>query len=936
MKFEIRNLSKTFGTRKLLENINYEFNDYCFYSICGESGCGKTTLLNILSLIIEPDSNSEILFDNINFANKSDEEKRAYRLSNIGYIFQSFNLFENDTVFNNIALVIDSISHYSNDMKRRKIREVLKSVDILNLENKFVKDLSGGEKQRVAIARALVNNPRIIFADEPTGSLDTVNSELIFGLLRKISANCIVICVTHDEELAKKYSNYILRIEDKNITQEENIKAENKKTSSLLMIERKKKEKGRLSDKFIYKHLINKFKSKKVRTFISMFFLVLSLFSIGLGTFLKNGIGDSLKKSFSSIINENTIVLKKKDSNIGIIDYFASDKNDLIALKKEYSSDIDYCGCNYLINFETHFKDVNYVINVSRMVHQRLDGFNARSFNDFLYVKDFTKIEEIYPKINNFLAEDELVISINYHTMKTLCDHLQIKTGFDSLGDYIKTGKFKIQLNLENTDWQYADEVLFRIKAVVPSNESRILHNNSFFNEWFFETRLMFPSSLNIKKVEYYPWTLKKVYYFKTSKFQSTLLNKLAEDDNYSNYIFDSDNYNYSPRTCSQNEPCYTNKVYMYTSFKAEVPYLLPKKLNKINKKFKNYYYSTEGGYINLGTDLFSGFAKQTYFSLSKEKLSSLIMQLEKIDISDMSNLVLQKGILEGNVTKTGDDIVRFSSKYNKFVSGEAPKKMNEICISKKMAEQLNYDEFHDELYVTTNVEQQYNGFEFKNIFYTTKLKIVGVVDAEKTLIYNEPAFSISLFRDLFHVSSFNLLANSIVYELDETPSKEEIEKYNEYFKEYEFNDPLDMFSSGIEETLSYLEWILIGLSIVTMISSILLIAIINYIDVIESKKDYAILTIIGFSKNEILRLQFYNCFLPSFICFLISAGTLLMTSNLLGTIMSEKIGIATEVKTSVISFLAMFIVMALVTIFTTILSQRPIKKINIAKELHT
>ena len=144
------------------------------------------------------------------------------------------------------------------------------------------------------------------------------------------------------------------------------------------------------------------------------------------------------------------------------------------------------------------------------------------------------------------------------------------------------------------------------------------------------------------------------------------------------------------------------------------------------------------------------------------------------------------------------------------------------------------------------------------------------------------------------------------------------------------------MFSSGIEETLSYLEWILIGLSIVTMISSILLIAIINYIDVIESKKDYAILTIIGFSKNEILRLQFYNCFLPSFICFLISAGTLLMTSNLLGTIMSEKIGIATEVKTSVISFLAMFIVMALVTIFTTILSQRPIKKINIAKELHT
>lgn len=935
MKFEIRNLSKTFGDRKILEDINYEFKEYSFYCVCGESGCGKTTLLNILSLITNPDDGGEVLFDSINYSNKNDEEKRAYRLSNIGYIFQSFNLFENDTVFNNISLVIDSISHYSNSMKKRKIREVLKQVDILNLENKFVKDLSGGEKQRVAIARALVNNPRIIFADEPTGSLDTVNSELIFSLLRKISANCIIICVTHDEELANKYSNYIMRIKDKNLIEEKISEVNGKKTSSLLMIERKKKDKGRLSEKFIYKHLINKFKAKKFRTFVSMFFLILSLFSIGLGTFLKKGIGDSLKNSFSSILNENTLVLSKKDSNTGVIDYFASNKSDILSLVKDYSGDIDFCGCNYLVNFETHFKDRNYVTNISRLIPQQLDGFNARSFNDFLYINDFTKVEEIYPKIDNFLAMDELVLSMNYVTMKNICKHLQIERTFDSLGNYIKSGKFIININLGNSDWQYDDNVSFRVKAVVPSNESRILHNDNFFNEWFFEERLRFPSSLNIKKSEEYPWTMKKVYYFKTSKFQSTLLNKLADDKNYVNYIFDSDNYKYSPKTCTFNEPCYTNKVFMYTSFKAEVPYLLPKKLYKINKKFKNYYYSTEGGYINLGTDFFSGFSKQTYFSLKKEKLDSLTLQLEKIDISEMNNLVLQKGVLEGNVIKTGDNIVRFSSKYGDLISGNYPQKITEICISKKMAEKLGFDNLYDELYVTTNMAQQYNGSEFKNIFYTIKLKIVGIIDSEKIIIYNEPSFTISLFRDLFHVSSFNLLANSIVYEFDKTPTNEEIEKYNEYFEEYEFKDPLDMFSSGIEETLSYLEWILIGLSIVTMISSILLISIINYIDVIESKKDYAILTIIGFSRKEILRLQFYNCFVPSFLCFVLSTATLLLTSNLIGKIISEKIGISTEVNTSAISFMSMFLVMLFVTLITTLLSKKPIKNINIAKELH-
>lgn len=936
MKFEIRNLSKTYGDRKILDNINYKFEDYCFYSIVGESGCGKTTLLNILSLITEPDSNSEILFDSINYLNKKEEDKRAFRLSNIGYIFQSFNLFENDTVSNNIALVIDSISHYSNDMKKRKIREVLKQVDILNLENKFVKDLSGGEKQRVAIARALVNNPRIIFADEPTGSLDTVNSDLIFSLLRKISANCIVICVTHDEELAQKYSNFILRIENKTINEEVCFKTEGKKTSSLLMIERKKKEKGRLSDKFIYRHLINKFKAKKVRTFISMFFLVLSLFSIGLGTFLKNGIGDSLKKSFSSIINENTLVLSKKNSNTGVIDYFSSNKNDVLNLEKDYSGDIEYCGCTYLVNFEMYFKDRNYVTNISRPILQQLEGYNARSFNEFKYVKDFTKLEEIYPRIDNKLSNDELVLSMNHPTMINICKHLQIERTFESLGKYINTGKFKINIDLENKDWRYDDNVSFRVKAVVPSTESMILHNNNFFNEWFFEEKLRFPSSLNIKKNEEYPWTMKKIYYFKTKKFQSSLLNKLSEDQNYQNYIFDSDNYNYSPKTCAINKPCYTNKVFMYTAFKSEIPYVLPKKLNKINSNFKNYYYSTEGGYINLGTDFFSGFSKQTYFSFDKEKLENLTLQLEKIDISEMSNLVLQKGVLEGNVIKTGDNIVRFSSKYRTLLSGQKPEKMNEICISKKMAGLLGYDEFHDDLYVSMNIEQKYDGDEFKNIFYTIKLKVVGVIDSEKVLIFNEPSFTISLFRDFFNISSFKLLPNSIVYEFEEAPTTEQINKYNEYFEEYEFKDPLDMFSSGIEETLSYLEWILIGLSIVTMISSILLISIINYIDVVESKKDYAILTIIGFSKKEILRLQFYNCFLPSFICFLISSFTLLLTSNLLSKVMTDKIGINTEVSTSYISFLAMFLIMIIVTLITTLLSKRPIKNINIAKELHT
>src|SRR5574344_2080792 len=207
---KVKNLNKNFGSKIILNDVSYEFKDKNFYCILGQSGCGKSTLLNILSGL-DVKFSGFISFKEMNYLNE--ERIRMIRSKYFGYIFQSFNLLENATVVENLKVAINSTTNKEKKIDKN-INIILKKLSIENIANKLVKNLSGGEKQRVAIARALINNPKVIFADEPTGSLDSKNSENIFSILRDVSKNILVICVTHDGNLAKTYADSILKIID--------------------------------------------------------------------------------------------------------------------------------------------------------------------------------------------------------------------------------------------------------------------------------------------------------------------------------------------------------------------------------------------------------------------------------------------------------------------------------------------------------------------------------------------------------------------------------------------------------------------------------------------------------------------------------------------------------------------------------------------------
>ncbi|MBQ2712994.1 MAG: ABC transporter ATP-binding protein/permease [Clostridia bacterium] len=199
-----------------LRGVDLHFRPNEFVSILGPSGCGKTTLLNIVGGL-DHYTTGDLLIDGVSTKNYTDRDWDTYRNYRIGFIFQSYNLIPHQTVLENVELALN-ISGVEKQERIARAKEALDKVGLKGQYNKRPNQLSGGQCQRVAIARALVNDPEILLADEPTGALDTETSEQIMDLIKEISQECLVIMVTHNPEIAEKYSTRIIRLLDGLVT----------------------------------------------------------------------------------------------------------------------------------------------------------------------------------------------------------------------------------------------------------------------------------------------------------------------------------------------------------------------------------------------------------------------------------------------------------------------------------------------------------------------------------------------------------------------------------------------------------------------------------------------------------------------------------------------------------------------------------------------
>lgn len=217
MQLCLKNVNKYYKVGKdvihVLKNLDLEIETGEFLMIMGKSGSGKTTLLNVLGFLDKIDS-GKYYFKDKDVSLLSDSIRSEYRAKNVGFVFQQFNLIETLNVEQNIEIPLIYAGMKDKEKRKELISKKLKEVGLEGYEKKFPNHLSGGQQQRVAIARALVNNPKIIFADEPTGALDSETGEEIMNLLKKLNnEGTTIIMVTHDIDMTA-YASRVINLKD--------------------------------------------------------------------------------------------------------------------------------------------------------------------------------------------------------------------------------------------------------------------------------------------------------------------------------------------------------------------------------------------------------------------------------------------------------------------------------------------------------------------------------------------------------------------------------------------------------------------------------------------------------------------------------------------------------------------------------------------------
>ena len=922
---ELKQVSKRFNGRSVLNNVNLSFPRYGLVILNGPSGCGKTTLLNILATLL--DFEGEITFDGKGYSNLSINEKEAIRSQKIGFVFQDYKLFEFETVKENITLAMDISSGDKKSKKEKRIKDLLKLVNLSRKENVLVSNLSGGEKQRVAIARALSNSPNVILADEPTGNLDEYNSKIVMELLQKISASSLVIMVSHDEELTNEYADQIIKMMDGEVV---NViyKSKRKHHQYLPVLKLSYRTKSRLLPfNFLFKHTVSSIKRRKWRTAFITLVTSIGLIGVGLASTLRSIISSNLYRSYSSIIDDDRLILSttEVDNSKDIITSASYDKVN--SLYESYSDDIDYVGVYYANDFD-HFFTSNDVALDSTGVRKPLNGLSIKLINEFSLISNN---ENVIPNKKLELDNNEFILSAPFSIVNELCYQLQIERTLDSFSRYLERNELYLSFVVENSYWQYYGEFTLKLSGFILSNHILFYHSNPIWNEYIFETKLTLPTTNKLNVNSEHPWDLRKGYYLSFIHNRDSFLEEHRFSFENKNIDFEILDNKYYPNLLINYEPFECNRLLAINRSKKDIiPSFVGDYCKKANKHIKKIIYGSSNAYAIYDKSLMSGFAKNSYLSKDEGNIEDVIDLLSYIKYEDSQRMQLPSGTIEGHFSKSNIDGFVFEPNYS-LVSGRDPINYQEIVISSELARKLNLIEpINKTIYFTFPVVESLlpNGY-INRVFKTVSLKVVGLSNSGKYALHHREAWSVLFFQTMLGISTFELNIENLSIQIDKNYENQIINKINRAFPQYEIYSPLKDVRESIDKICHYIELILLIVSIASVAIASLILIICNYLHFLEAKKDIGLVRCLGVKEKESRKFIFAHSFLMSILSLVLSSIELFLISFVLSKTLSESLHIAQNFVLNPLSFLYMIVVDLAIALISSFLISNKISKLD-------
>lgn len=880
----VLNLKKKYSANNeyTLNDISYTFNDTGLYFIIGKSGSGKTTLLSLLGAM---DYNYEgsIKFNNKEIKSLSEKEKEDYRLFNVSFAFQDFKAKENETVFENLKNCLFDTDINDDEIEKR-IDLYLSKLNLLSKKNSLFKFLSGGEKKRISLIRALIKDSDILLLDEPLSSLNKEYRKQITSLLIEESNNKLVIVITHEknEIPANSTTLYLIGGKLKTIS-------ENNKVNSKVNISKFKRE--AIKNIRLFSFINSIVKSDKKYISFSIFSLVIAFYSIIISLLLTITINNTILKTFNKYMDNNSLVIERKEDKYLSNNYENVSYNELYNLKLKYPTYIENIHFNYIDDIDSFFDKGD---NISLNYENKLINLKDLNFKSMLNFLTFQEVNDS-TNINLNMKKDEIALGLKDEYINLLSkmvfdfDFKFIDDGVELLNEYLSRINVFLNLNMRISKYNYYNNYSYKIIKVVRFNKNVIINNNEIFADYFINNVLHFESK-HIDEESTSNFAINKTYGLRLyNDKKEEFFSSFIKDDIFNSYIIKINDDNSYFELKNNNTH---NHYRVYKRFYDRLDYSF---INEVISDFKEdiiaISYSTNL-YTYTANSYMSGFKKPFFFSLDKSKLNEIEDEYykseENLGSFQSSSFKVDDSVIKSDLFESvNNSSLLFKSldlKDYKLKEGGKLKSYSEVYISSGLQEKLfnNLNPIDKSLYILSldNIKELTDGYE--NIFSQGEVTIKGVIEDENLAIYQDGLFpSIYAFKNT-NIDVDELLISQAVINLSLKNNDKDyyLEILNSY-SNLKGNFPMQEITSQVNQTIKYLAIAFICFSIVSFLLSFFLITMNTYLIFKRNQKQIGVYLALGYQKKDIEMIYFTFNVLNIIISYMMSLLLAILTEQI-------------------------------------------------------